>query len=134
MVTATGGGGSAASYGVSASSVPVVASGVAVAQSVTIAGTTYSLGTFAPSATALASVINAAGIAGLTATAQPGAGTATGVVATSIGNNNGTAELRLNGVNIALDGVAGDPSGNVARARRDQRGVRRDRRHGNAGH
>ncbi len=53
-----------------ANDIAVAGSSTAAAQSVQVLGTNYALGTFAPSANNLASAINAAGIAGLTATAN----------------------------------------------------------------
>ena len=53
-----------------ANDIAVAGSATAVAQSVNVLGTSYALGTFAPSANNLAGAINAAGIAGLTATAN----------------------------------------------------------------
>ncbi len=53
-----------------ANEIAVAGSSVAAAQSVDVLGTNYALGTFAPSANNLASAINSAGIAGLTATAN----------------------------------------------------------------
>lgn len=53
-----------------ANDIAVAGSATAAAQSVEVLGTNYALGTFAPSANNLASAINAAGIAGLTATAN----------------------------------------------------------------
>ena len=53
-----------------ANDIAVAGSATAAAQSVDVLGTGYTLGTFAPSANNLASAINAAGIAGLTATAN----------------------------------------------------------------
>ncbi len=53
-----------------ANDIAVVGSTTPAAQSVEVLSTSYALGTFAPSANNLASAINAAGIAGLTATAN----------------------------------------------------------------
>ena len=76
------------------------ASDTAAAQSITVGGTTKSLGSIANDAKALAAAMNASGIGGLTATANATTvASATTTVSTTTG---GTASLQVNGVTISI--------------------------------
>jgi flagellin len=92
------------------------ASNTAAAQSVTVGGVTTSLGTIANDAKALASAINASGVAGLSATANAtavAAGTSTATATAA-----GTATVTVNGLAISVAGVNGGAAlaGNRANA------------------
>ena len=76
------------------------ASDTAAAQSITVGGTTKSLGSIANDAKALAAAMNASGIGGLTATANAtSVASATTTVSTTTA---GTASLQVNGVTISI--------------------------------
>ena len=79
------------------------ASSTAVAQSVTVGGVTTSLGTIANDAKALASAINASGIAGMSATANATVVAAGTSAATPTA---GTTTFTLNGLAIAVNGTS----------------------------
>jgi flagellin len=77
------------------------ASDTAAAQSITVGGTTTSLGSIANDAKAIANAINSAGIAGLTASANATTvGAATQTVATTTA---GTATITVNGLGITVN-------------------------------
>ncbi|MCP5327998.1 MAG: flagellin [Sinobacteraceae bacterium] len=87
------------------------ASDSAAAQSVTVGGTTVSLGTIANDAKALAAAMNASGVAGLSATANAtvvAAGTSADSATAS-----GAATITVNGIAISVAGV----DGNLAQSR-----------------
>jgi flagellin len=90
------------------------ASDTAAAESVTVGGTNYSLGTIANDAKALAAAINSAGVAGMSASAN-----ATAVAAGTSADNataSGNATLTLNGIAITIAGVDGNLAQNRANA------------------
>ena len=79
-----------------------VASGTAAAQSVTVGGSTISLGTIANDAKALASAINSSGVSGLGATAN-----ATAVAAAAqVTGAGATGSITVNGLAIAVTSTA----------------------------
>ena len=81
----------------------VLSTGTSVAQSITVLGTTYTLGSFAPGAKDLTTAINGLGVAGLTASV--GANTLNGGVDSSYLNYfDPEGTLTINGVDIALVG------------------------------
>ena len=81
----------------------VLSTGTSVAQSITVLGTTYTLGSFAPGAKDLTTAINGLGVAGLTASV--GANTLNGSVDSSYLNYfDPEGTLTINGVDIALVG------------------------------
>jgi flagellin len=89
------------------------ATNTTAAQTVTVGGTSISLGTIANDAKALASAINSKGISGMRASANEtvfAAGTSA-ITATA----NGTSTFNLNGITISLAG-SGNASGNRATA------------------
>jgi flagellin len=97
------GGGPGGVPGFTANNVAITTSGVATAQSVNVRGTVYNLGTFEPSAKALATAINALGVPGLTASAD--ANVWAGQSSTSYANFfDPEGVLKLNGVDITLHG------------------------------
>lgn len=97
------GGGPGGVPGFVANNVAITTSGVATAQSVNVRGTVYNLGTFEPSAKALATAINALGVPGLSASADPNVWAGQ----SNTGYQNffdPEGVLKLNGVDIALHG------------------------------
>jgi len=97
------GGGPGGVPGFTANNVGITTSAVATAQSVNVRGTVYNLGTFEPSAKALATAINALGVPGLTASAD--ANVWAGQSSTSYANFfDPEGVLKLNGVDITLTG------------------------------
>ncbi|MGA0055237.1 MAG: flagellin, partial [Steroidobacteraceae bacterium] len=81
----------------------VLPTGTSTAQSITVLGTTYTLGSFAPGARDLANAINGLGVAGLNAAV--GANTINGSIDSSYVNYfDPEGTLTINGVDIALVG------------------------------
>lgn len=88
------------------------ATDTAAAKSVTVGGVTYSLGTIANDAKALAAAINSSGVAGMTASAN-----ATSVAAGTSTDNataSGNATVTVNGIAITVAGVDGNLAQNRA--------------------
>ncbi len=90
------------------------ASNTAAAKSVTVGGSTISLGTIANDAKVLAAAINSSGIAGLSASANA---TSVAAAATVIGGTaNGAASITVNGVAISVAGTTTSGSQNRTNA------------------
>ena len=91
--------------GFSLASQTVASPGTSGAQTVTAGGATYQLGTFAADARSLTNAINAAGVAGLTASANSNVQAAGTSAANSSASGNAT--ITVNGLAITVAGVTG---------------------------